>query len=61
MNPASPRLFQQVAPHAGGPTTVSHRVPPDPAIAGTPFYSQALVAGVGRADLTNSLDGILLP
>ncbi|MCI0344233.1 MAG: integrin alpha, partial [Chloroflexi bacterium] len=52
-----PRLFQAIAAHAGNTVTISHWVPPDLNLIGTPFYSQAIVGGKPAPELTNALDG----
>ena len=50
-------LSRVIARHRGTQTSLFHAVPPDPALIGLPFYSQAHVTGRGGAKLTNALDG----
>src|SRR5262245_57245081 len=52
-----PSLMRVVARHLGTLTRIHEAVPPDPALVGFPFYSQAHVTGRGGAKLTNALDG----
>jgi hypothetical protein len=52
-----PYGMRVVARHRGTLTSILVAVPADPALAGLPFYSQAMVTGRCGAKLTNALDG----
>lgn len=55
VDPSSRRLFQLLAPHAGGPVRFSAAVPPDAALVNLQVFSQGACGGAPGATLGNAL------